>query len=96
MVDKLHTKYILDETEMPKAWYNILPDLPKPLPPAIHPGTKQPAGPDDFAPLFPMALIGFLPRQATWASGSSRGFHQSPMLTSVTSGISAVGAARSR
>jgi tryptophan synthase beta chain len=57
MVDQLYTKYILDESEMPKAWYNILPDLPAPLPPAIHPGTKQPAGPDDFAPLFPMALI---------------------------------------
>lgn len=57
MVDQMHTKYILDESEMPKAWYNILPDLPAPLPPAIHPGTKQPAGPDDFAPLFPMALI---------------------------------------
>ncbi len=57
MVDTLHTKYVLDESEMPKAWYNILPDLPSPLPPAIHPGTMQPAGPDDFAPLFPMALI---------------------------------------
>ena len=57
MVDTHYTKYVLDESEMPKAWYNILPDLPSPLPPALHPGTKQPAGPDDFAPLFPMALI---------------------------------------
>jgi tryptophan synthase beta chain len=57
MVDKLHTKYILDESEMPKAWYNIVPDLPRPLPPVLHPGTKQPVGPDDLAPLFPMALI---------------------------------------
>ncbi len=57
MVDKLHTKYILDESEMPKAWYNILPDLPRPLPPVLHPGTKKPVGPDDLAPLFPMALI---------------------------------------
>ncbi len=57
MVDTLRTKYILDETEMPKAWYNIVPDLPSPLPPVLHPGTHQPLGPDDLAPLFPMALI---------------------------------------
>jgi tryptophan synthase beta chain len=50
-------KYILDESEMPTAWYNIVPDLPSPPPPALHPGTLQPAGPDDFAPLFPMDLI---------------------------------------
>jgi tryptophan synthase beta chain len=57
MPDKLHTKYILDESEMPKAWYNIQPDLPRPLPPVLHPGTQKPVGPDDLAPLFPMALI---------------------------------------
>ena len=57
MVDQLHTKYVLDESEMPKVWYNILPDLPRPLPPVLHPGTKKPVGPDDLAPLFPMALI---------------------------------------
>ncbi len=57
MPDTIHTKYLLDENEMPQAWYNILPDLPRPLDPPLHPGTKQPAGPDDFAPLFPMALI---------------------------------------
>lgn len=57
MVDKLHTKYVLDESEMPSAWYNIVPDLPRPLPPVLHPGTQQPVGPDDLAPLFPMALI---------------------------------------
>ena len=51
-------KYILDETRIPKRWYNIAADLPKPLPPVLHPGTKQPIGPDDLAPLFPMALIG--------------------------------------
>ena len=51
-------KYILDETRIPKHWYNIAADLPKPLPPVLHPGTKQPIGPDDLAPLFPMALIG--------------------------------------
>ncbi len=51
-------KYILDETRIPKRWYNIAADLPKPPPPVLHPGTKQPIGPDDLAPLFPMALIG--------------------------------------
>ena len=42
---------------MPTQWYNIVADLPTPPPPALHPGTHEPAGPDDFAPLFPMALI---------------------------------------
>jgi tryptophan synthase beta chain len=51
------TKFILDEAEMPTAWYNIVPDLPAPPPPPLHPGTGQPVGPDDLAPLFPQALI---------------------------------------
>ena len=50
-------KILLEESEMPTAWYNIVPDLPSPPPPALHPGTLQPAGPEDFAPLFPMDLI---------------------------------------
>jgi tryptophan synthase beta chain len=50
-------KYILDESRIPKVWYNIAADLPKPLSPVLHPGTGQPIGPDDLAPLFPMALI---------------------------------------
>jgi tryptophan synthase beta chain len=50
-------KFILDEKDMPTKWYNILPDLPEPLPPVLHPGTGQPVTPDDLAPLFPMALI---------------------------------------
>lgn len=50
-------KFILDETQLPKAWYNIIPDLPVPLPPVIHPVTKQPVKPEDLAPIFPMALI---------------------------------------
>jgi tryptophan synthase beta chain len=50
-------KYVLDETQIPKSWYNIAADLPVPAPPALHPGTKQPAGPGDFEPLFPMELI---------------------------------------
>ncbi|MCR4283010.1 MAG: TrpB-like pyridoxal phosphate-dependent enzyme [Bauldia sp.] len=51
-------KYLLPEDRIPRAWYNIAADLPQPLPPPLHPGTGQPIGPDDLAPLFPMALIG--------------------------------------
>src|SRR5499427_4868241 len=51
------TKFVLDESKMPRHWYNIAADLPKPPPPVLHPGTKQPVGPDDLAPLFPMELI---------------------------------------
>ena len=50
-------KYVLDESRIPRVWYNLAADLPKPLPPALHPGTQKPLGPDDLAPLFPMALI---------------------------------------
>src|SRR5579864_5552611 len=51
------TKYLLPESEIPTHWVNLLPDLPgDPLPP-LHPGTLEPAGPDDLAPIFPMALI---------------------------------------
>src|SRR4030081_1607504 len=51
------TKYILDESEMPTRWYNVIPDLPEPPPPPLHPATRKPVGPDDLAPLFPQALI---------------------------------------
>ena len=51
------TKYLLSEDRIPKAWYNIVADLPEPPPAVLHPGTGQPVGPDDLAPLFPMALI---------------------------------------
>ena len=51
------TKFVLDEERIPRAWYNIVADLPSPPPPPLHPGTMQPLGPDDLAPLFPMALI---------------------------------------
>ena len=51
-------KYLLDESDIPESWYNLAADLPEPLPPVLHPGTGQPIGPDDLAPLFPMALIG--------------------------------------
>src|SRR3954462_11103855 len=51
------TKILLDESEQPTRWYNLLHDLPTPPPPVLHPGTLQPVGPDDLAPLFPMDLI---------------------------------------
>ena len=51
------TKFLLDESRMATHWYNIAADLPVPLAPPLHPGTMQPVGPDDLAPLFPMALI---------------------------------------
>lgn len=51
------TKVVLPESELPKAWYNILADLPSPPPPPLHPGTKQPIGPSDLEPLFPREII---------------------------------------
>src|ERR1700709_1442744 len=51
------TKFLLAESEQPTQWYNLLADLPPPPPPVLHPGTLQPIGPDDLAPLFPMDLI---------------------------------------
>jgi tryptophan synthase beta chain len=51
------TKILLDEGEMPTHWYNVVPDLPSPPPPPLHPGTHEPVGPEDLAPLFPMDLI---------------------------------------
>jgi tryptophan synthase beta chain len=55
MTDK--TRYMLDEKAMPTAWYNVIPDLPRPPAPYLHPMTNEPIGPEDLAPLFPMALI---------------------------------------
>ena len=51
------TKFLLGEDRIPRTWYNIAADLPTPPPPALHPGTGQPIGPADLAPLFPMGLI---------------------------------------
>ena len=51
------TKFLLPESEIPRRWYNITADLPKGPPPVLHPGTRQPIGPQDLAPLFPMELI---------------------------------------
>jgi tryptophan synthase beta chain len=53
----MNKKYILDESIIPERWYNIAADLPEPPAPPLHPGTLQPAGPDDLAPIFPMGLI---------------------------------------
>src|SRR5215211_5869330 len=51
------TKFLLDESQIPRHWYNIRADMPSPPQPVLHPGTGQPVGPDDLAPLFPMELI---------------------------------------
>jgi tryptophan synthase beta chain len=51
------TKILLDESEIPTHWYNVVADLPAPPPPPLHPGTHEPIGPDDLSALFPMALI---------------------------------------
>ena len=54
----MHTvKFVLSDDRIPRSWYNIVPDLPQPLAPVLHPGTLKPIGPDDLAPLFPMGLI---------------------------------------
>jgi tryptophan synthase beta chain len=52
------SKFVMGEDRIPRAWYNVIADLPSPPPPVLHPGTGQPIGPADLAPLFPMALIG--------------------------------------
>src|ERR1019366_5958859 len=50
-------QFNLPQDRIPRAWYNILADLPGPMGAPLHPGTLQPIGPEDLAPLFPMALI---------------------------------------
>lgn len=50
-------KYILDESRIPKSWYNIMADFPQPMAPPLNPATGQPVGPDALAPIFPMSLI---------------------------------------
>src|SRR2546423_13181775 len=56
-LDRARTKFLLDEKDIPTKWYNIQADFKTPAPPVLHPGTKQPIGPADLAPLFPMELI---------------------------------------
>jgi len=60
------TRVYLSQKEMPRAWYNIQPDLPKPLPPPLNPGTGQPIGPEALAPIFPMGLIEQEVSQQRW------------------------------
>src|SRR6476469_1059757 len=50
-------RFLLGEADMPTHYYNIAADLPEPLPPPLHPATREPVGPADLAPLFPMELI---------------------------------------
>src|SRR4051812_5502224 len=52
------TRIVLNESELPRQWYNIAADLPRPLDPVLHPGTMQPIGPADLAAIFPMDIIG--------------------------------------
>ncbi len=59
-------KILLRESEIPQRWYNIQPDLPKPLSPPLHPGTGKPLGPADLAPIFPMELIKQEVTQEPW------------------------------
>ena len=51
------TTFPLPESDIPEAWVNLMPDLPGAPAPPLHPGTKEPVGPEDLAPLFPMGLI---------------------------------------
>ncbi|MRR09968.1 pyridoxal-phosphate dependent enzyme, partial [bacterium] len=53
----VRTRFQLEQRDLPEAWYNITADLPVPPPPPLHPGTRQPVGPQDLAPIFPMDLI---------------------------------------
>jgi tryptophan synthase beta chain len=62
----MRTKILLPEDRIPKQWYNIIPDLPGPLAPVIHPGTMQPVAPEDLIPLFPMGLIEQEVSQQRW------------------------------
>ncbi len=53
----MNTKILLSEDQIPKQWYNIIPDMPGPLAPVINPRTLKPVTPDDMLAIFPMALI---------------------------------------
>jgi len=59
-------KVVLADHEIPRQWYNIQADLPEPMNPPLHPGTGQPVGPDDLAPIFPMNIIEQEVSQARW------------------------------
>lgn len=59
-------RFLLTEKDIPSAWYNVVPDLPRPLPPVLHPGTHRPVGPEDLLPILPMALIQQEVSQESW------------------------------
>src|ERR1039457_3827704 len=52
-----HSKFLLTDSQIPSVWVNVLPSLPGPMAPPLHPGTRAPLTPQDLAPLFPMELI---------------------------------------
>ncbi|MCX7845066.1 MAG: TrpB-like pyridoxal phosphate-dependent enzyme [Dictyoglomaceae bacterium] len=54
---EIKRKILLEEEKIPREWYNILADLPFPMPPVLHPATGNPVGPEDLSPIFPMSLI---------------------------------------
>ncbi|WP_242395977.1 TrpB-like pyridoxal phosphate-dependent enzyme [Anaeromyxobacter oryzisoli] len=62
----MQTKFLLGENQIPTHWYNVIPDLPGPLEPAFHPGTKKPVTPEDLLPIFPMALVEQEVSQERW------------------------------
>jgi tryptophan synthase beta chain len=62
----MQTKILLSEDQLPKQWYNVIPDVPGQMAPVIHPGTLQPVTPDDLLPLFPMGLIEQEVSQERW------------------------------
>ncbi len=62
----MQSKILLSEDQLPKQWYNIIPDMPGEMAPVIHPGTLQPVSPDDLLPLFPMGLIEQEVSQQRW------------------------------
>jgi len=66
MADKALTKIVLGDRDIPTRWYNIIADLKTPPAPVLHPGTGQPIGPADLAPLFPMELIKQEVSQERW------------------------------
>ncbi|MEX2552309.1 MAG: TrpB-like pyridoxal-phosphate dependent enzyme, partial [Actinomycetota bacterium] len=65
-VTETGTRWTMSSDSIPEAWFNVLPHLPSPLQPPLHPATREPVGPEDLAPLFPMALIGQEVSQEPW------------------------------
>ena len=60
------SRWTLPPDRIPSAWFNVAPHLPEPVDPPLHPATREPVGPDDLAPLFPMELIGQEVSTAPW------------------------------